>query len=123
MHDPDIPAIDSAAIDALLDATGSDPAFLAELIDLFIEDGDAQLATMDEATAAGPARAADLRRSAHSLKGNSGNFGATALGTLCQEIERRAHAGELDGIDELLPGVRAEYARVRAALLAVRQGT
>ena len=105
-----------------MEVTGSDPAFLAELIDLFIEDGEQQLATMAEALPAGNGARDDLRRAAHSLKGNSANFGATELNAVCLEIERSAHAGDPAAIGELLTKARVEFARVQSALLTVSRG-
>ena len=114
-------ALDRAALDELLEMTGGDPEFLAEMIDTFLADGPALLAEMQTAASSGDPAA--LRRAAHTLKSNGRTFGATALGDLCQEIEERAAAGNVDGIEERIGRVEAEYPAVVVALRAERSGS
>jgi HPt (histidine-containing phosphotransfer) domain-containing protein len=112
------PTIDRSALESILDATGGDPEFLAEMIDEFLADSPQLLAAMRAALASG--NAAELRRAAHSLKSNSSNFGAHALAELCRELEERGKAGALDGASELFSQIEAEYQLVEPALLAER---
>ena len=60
-------------------------------------------------------------QSAHTLKSNARNFGATELATLCQEVENCAKNGELEGAEELLAQIEAEYDTVRIALETLRK--
>lgn len=115
-------ALDRAALDGLLEMTGGDEEFLAEMIDTFLADGQTLLAEMKTAAAAA-GDAAALRRAAHTLKSNSRTFGATALGDLCQEIEERAAAGNVDDAGELVGRVESDYPAVVAALSAARPGS
>src|SRR4051812_9419899 len=111
--------LDSAALDTLLDATGGDPAFLAEMIDAYLDDTVGLFETIDGALAGG--RPDELRRAAHSLKSNSATFGAMTLSAICREIEERSASEELDaGLPALIEQARAEYARVRDALQITR---
>jgi len=111
--------LDSAALDMLLDATGGDPAFLAEMIDAYLTDSTALFAAIDDALSA--SRSEDLRRAAHSLKSNSATFGAMTLAETCRQIEERAKAGKLDAnLSPLIESARAEYARARDVLQATR---
>ena len=111
--------LDSAALDALLDATGGDPAFLAEMIDTYLMDSDELLAAIDSALVNG--RADDLRRAAHSFKSNSATFGAMTLSETCRQIEEQAKAGELaESLPSLVESARGEFARVRDVLLVTR---
>src|SRR5687767_10569617 len=105
MMGPDV--VDPAALDALVEATGGDRAFLAEMIDVYVDDSAEQLAVMRQAIAEGNAE--ELRRAAHSLKANSASFGATTLAQLCQELEVRGKAAELNDASELLAKIEAEY--------------
>jgi HPt (histidine-containing phosphotransfer) domain-containing protein len=116
MAEPD--AVDRQALDALMEATGGDPNFLAEMMDVFFDDSGTQLAVMQQALAEGSAE--ELRRAAHSLKANSASFGAVALAGLCQEMETRGESARLDGADELLTRMQAQYAKVRDALEQAR---
>jgi HPt (histidine-containing phosphotransfer) domain-containing protein len=111
--------LDSAALDALLDATGGDPAFLAEMIDSYLADSVDLFAAIDAALASG--RTDEVRRAAHSLKSNSATFGAMSLADTCRQIEERAKAGDLDGtVVSLIESASAEFVRVRDVLRATR---
>jgi HPt (histidine-containing phosphotransfer) domain-containing protein len=113
-------AVDRAVLEELSDATGRDPAFLAELIGTYLEDSAALLTAMRQAIA--EANAPELQRAAHSLKSNSASFGAAPLASLCREMELRAGAGRLDGAPELLPRIEAAYTQVEQQLRALRPG-
>ena len=111
-------AVDSAVLDELLESVGDDPEFLAELVDEFLADAPAQLERLRTAAASGDADGA--RRAAHTLKGTGRTFGAAQLGSLCQEAETEAGSGDLDAVLTRVDGIDAEWARVRAELLAFR---
>jgi HPt (histidine-containing phosphotransfer) domain-containing protein len=111
--------LDSTALTTLLDATGGDPAFLAEMIDAYLADSTALFGTIDAALAGG--RPAELQRAAHSLKSNSATFGAMALAEICKGIEERCKSGRLDAdLPGLVEAARAEYAQVRDVLETTR---
>lgn len=112
-------ALDRAALAALEELVGDDPKFIAELIDDFLDDGPSLVAEMQVAAAAGDA--ATLRRTAHTLKSNCRTFGATALADVCQDIEARAAAGEVEAVPPLLRLVATMYPGVAAALHAERR--
>ena len=114
----ELKAVDRAALDNLLETTGRDPAFLAELIDTYLTDSVGLLATMDQAVSG--ANADQLRRAAHSLKSNSASFGAHGLTGLCQELEHQARDGRLEGAAPLLAQVRLAFADVERELSLVR---
>jgi HPt (histidine-containing phosphotransfer) domain-containing protein len=94
-------------------------AFVAELIDTFVEDARELTAQLPAALAR---RDVDgFRRAAHSLKSTSESLGAMALASLARELEAIARAGSLDGAGEGLAPVAAEYARVAHALRKLRR--
>src|SRR4029450_13359953 len=70
-------AVDHRTLAALSQATGDDPAFLAELIDTYLADAPGLLMVMRDALAA--REAAGLRRAAHTLKSTSATLGAHRL--------------------------------------------
>lgn len=84
--------IDRRAIDRLYETVGSDPESLVEMIDSFLLEGPELVAQLVEAAALRDI--VQMRRSAHSLKSNARDFGATDLGTLCAAIEEELRAGE-----------------------------
>ena len=109
-------SIDVETYSALRDATGGE--FVRELIDTFLAEAPSMLADLREALAGG--HADRFRRAAHSLKSNANTFGALALGALAKDLE-------LSGVEQVkargagaLAEVEAEYARVAAALAALR---
>ena len=97
--------IDPSALDSVLEMAGGDRSFVVEVIDDYLDDSTALLATLREASGD------ELRRAAHSLKSTSASVGAARLSELCAEIE---HAGSADG--DQLAEVEREHAAVRAGL-------
>ena len=110
--------IDRATLGNLLATIGDDVSFLGDLMDTFFDDTPQLLATIRRSAEAGQAE--ELRRAAHSLKSNSANFGALALSVMCRDLEEIGKSGALVNVGERLAQVEAEYARVRAALQAIR---
>ena len=118
MVEPEV--IDRTALEALLETTGGDPGFLAELVDTYLSDAVEQLAAMRQAIAV--ANPEELRRAAHSLKSNSASVGARTLASLCQELEQRARNGVLEGAPERLAHIEMAYTAVEDGLRALRAG-
>ena len=110
--------LDTRTLDELRASVGDDPAFVAELIDEFIEEAPRQLQTLREAATTNEAEPA--RRAAHTLKGNARTFGAEGFASLCLEAETAAAAGDLETVRQRLDSVEAEWSRVREALVAAR---
>jgi len=113
-------ALDTAVLGELRESVGDDPEYLAELMDDFLADAPDQLESLRRAATAGDATTA--RRAAHTLKGNGRTFGAGELASLCEQAEAAATAGELDSVLARVDEIDREWARVRSALLAFRDG-
>ncbi len=125
VESPPAPAEPEAILDSPLDPDVMDslreletedlPGVLAELIDSFVANSDVRIAglrtTGDTQT---------LFRTAHGMKGSTGNFGALNLSHLFAQLEYLAAAGDLAASLALLAEIEAEYARVRQALLDER---
>jgi signal transduction histidine kinase/DNA-binding response OmpR family regulator/HPt (histidine-containing phosphotransfer) domain-containing protein len=105
--------LDPAAL-AQLRETAGDASLMRELIDAFLQNAPGLVGELaaDEAEV--------VRRAAHTLKSNARTFGATELADLCQKLEERARAGELDAGPELARQIEEKYERAAAALGAVR---
>ncbi len=58
----------------------------------------------------------ELRRSAHSLKGSSGNLGAISLASRAHEVEQRARAKETHGVEETIDEIAVLSEQVVTAL-------
>ena len=113
-------ALDVGTLDQLRDSVGGDTDFLAELIDEFLDDAPTQLEALRVAATSGDATVA--LRAAHTLKGTSRTFGAVDLASLCQEAESAAGAEDLPAVRSVIDGIEAEWARVRAELIAYGDG-
>ena len=87
---------------------------VAELIELFLDAAPQRAAAARDALGAG--RVADLRAAAHGLKGMSGSLGFKHLMDLSGEVEKRAAADALPGLDAVLGQVEAEIDRLRPLL-------
>lgn len=116
MADP----IDRVALDELVEMTGGDRAFLADLIDTFSTEAAGMLAEMDSAVANGDAAA--LLAPAHSLKSNAASFGAHGLAELCRAIEHDAREGSVPDAEARVASVRDALVAVESALQAERDG-
>ena len=69
--------MESVNLEHIREATMGDDEFLAELIDLFLNDTPAQLEALRKAVRTGDAERATS--AAHRLRGSSGNMGAESL--------------------------------------------
>ena len=108
--------VDRAKLEELEKLQGNDDSFLAEMIGLFVTDGERRVTALRQALAVrnGP----DLRREAHTLKGSSRELGAVRLLAICQQVEERGKAASFDGVEEMLARVEEEFGRARDELLA-----
>jgi histidine phosphotransfer protein HptB len=109
-------AIDRDTFVALRDTTGAD--FVRELIDTFLQEAPGMLRDLRESLASDDADR--FRRAAHSLKSNGNTFGAQTLGSLARDLELSGLALVRVRGPASLAAVEAEYARVAAALAALR---
>ena len=90
------------------------PDPVAELIGLFVEDGDQRLNKMEVALKENDLPA--IGPLAHGLKGSASNLGARPLATLAARLEDAASSGKLPAVKELLTQLKEEYKRVRVEL-------
>jgi HPt (histidine-containing phosphotransfer) domain-containing protein len=109
--------VERGTLDQLVSSLGGGdegPAAVAGLIDAFLEDGAAQMATLRSAVERGDAE--EAHRAAHTLKSNGATFGAQSFSELCRELETLGREGQLEGAGPLLGQAEEEWERVRASL-------
>jgi len=116
-----IPILDPAAIETLRSLSPEEPGFLRELVGIYLQDTPQRLNELETALARKDAQA--LIRAAHTIKGSSGNFGATELARLAQEIETHGKSGNFAAAAAALPAFKAAFAEVDAALKQLAGGT
>ncbi|HLP10253.1 MAG TPA: Hpt domain-containing protein [Opitutaceae bacterium] len=111
------PAIEPAAIANLRAIGGGDAGFISEIVQMFREDTPPSLDEL--ASCAARSDAERLAKLAHGLKGSAANFGARHFRVLAERIEAIAKSGDLAAAPAAVAELRAEYARVLAALEAL----
>ncbi|MFZ5493861.1 MAG: Hpt domain-containing protein [Verrucomicrobiota bacterium] len=112
------PAVDPAALAALRELNPDDPAFLRELIDVFLEDVPQRITEIEKSLATQDA--ALLTRAAHTIKGSCSNFGAAGLAAVALTMEKQGKAGAFAEASASLPALRSEFALVAQALQQCR---
>jgi PAS domain S-box-containing protein len=114
-------ALDDAALGKLVSSLGGGDEgreAVRELVEMFLDDAAAQMATLHGAVERGDAEAA--RRTAHTLKASGATFGARPFAELCRELEALAREGRLDAAAALLDRADQEWERARSALSTAR---
>jgi PAS domain S-box-containing protein len=110
-------ALDDATLGELVSSLGGGDEgreAVRELVETFLDDAAAQMATLRGAVERGDAEAA--RRTAHTLKASGATFGAQPFAELCREVEALAREGRLDAAAALLDRADQEWERARSAL-------
>ena len=110
--------MESVNLEHIREATMGDDEFLAELIDLFLNDTPAQLEALRNAVGTGDAEG--VASAAHRLKGSSGNMGAESLSALCLHVEKSSNGNQLEGLPQLVEQVDEEFDQVRKILTSLR---
>jgi DNA-binding NarL/FixJ family response regulator len=112
-------SFESVVREKIDDLTEGDPEFKIQIIEAFLEDAPALLVKMQHGVENDVA--SDLQLAAHTLKSNSGDFGAEVLRELCQNGELKGKQGELGDIDELVSNIIAEYKKLERVLKSLHQ--
>jgi two-component system, sensor histidine kinase and response regulator len=110
------PLIDPEAWETMKAMT--DPAFLVELIDVYLNDTPQLIEQMRVGMTSGDVET--VRRAAHSLKSNSASFGAQQLANAARELEMIAKGGTLEGAEPNLEVVEAEFNHVLPVLVELK---
>ena len=90
-------AIDRRALLAWMDG---DLSLLRELVQIFLDEAPRNLRQLRTALTRGDANG--MRLAAHTLSGNSSNFGGNAVSELARRLEKMGRAGDLAGVGDIL---------------------
>lgn len=97
------------------------PDILAKIIQIYIDTSPDMLQMVGDAVKQGdPAAFSDA---AHSLKSSSANLGATALSSLCQQLENMGRQGKTEGSRDLLNRIETQLQMTLSALSAELEKT
>lgn len=98
--DEEAPILDDNALDTIkMLADDDEPDFVENLINIFL--GRMPPLVVEIAKSANSGSHSDLERSAHSLKGSSGNIGAMAMMKVCAKLEEMGRNQEMKGAPQL----------------------
>lgn len=107
--------LDPAVVESLRQLTPpGEPDVLAEVLRLFLDEVPRRVERLKAAWQ--NRNAEELQRTAHSLKGSSGNIGAHHMYDICQQLDERGKAGDFHGARHLLDSLDEEYRRVEAEI-------
>jgi len=93
---------------------GLDENEYRELVDLFMTTGAAEFKKLKAALTAGDADT--VMRSAHTLKGASGNLGLTDVSETAARIEKSADSGKLDGLEQPVSTMQTQLDAIAALI-------
>ena len=111
--DPGEP-LDHAVIESLREMENEEPGLVSELAEIFLNDVAPRLQTLRQAVDQG--EAALLARTAHTIKGSSGNIGAWRMSEISGHLQNVGESGNLSGAGKYLEDLERELDRVRPAL-------
>jgi two-component system, sensor histidine kinase and response regulator len=106
--------------DEFMALADGDHAFMKELVQLFIDSGDAALRDIRDALERGDLAA--VGRAAHSFRGSSANIRAQPASAAAARLEEAARAGAVDRISQLELELRREADRATEFLRAQSRG-
>jgi HPt (histidine-containing phosphotransfer) domain-containing protein len=112
----DEPLLDEAVVAELRVATGDDEAFILELVETYLSEGEGHLRGMAAAAAAADPPA--IVRPAHTLKSSSASVGAMRLSAICRVIEEAGRRGDAEGLARDVDLASATWAETVEALTA-----
>jgi HPt (histidine-containing phosphotransfer) domain-containing protein len=95
----------------LQEITGGESEFEREITELFLKDTGEHLSRLKKAIDEGNATA--LEREAHTVKGAGSNMGADKFSELALALERKGKSGSLEGAQDMLTELEAEFRRVK----------
>ncbi len=113
------PVVDRVIIEQLASITDSQGfSVLGELLNAFLAAVPVRLETLDRAVTGGDLR--EVADQAHALTGSAASFGARGMAALCRQLRTAAKEGDVGEVADLVRAVHAEFAAVRAWLVAFR---
>ena len=118
-EDPEKTNDNAVNLQGIREVTMDDEEFMAELIDIFLDDSPTQIRVLRDAIEGREGGVA--ASAAHRLKGSSGNLGADSLAALCRRVEESGRENRVEEMPGLLRDIEREFSRVKECLSAVRQ--
>ncbi len=112
---PDIPVIDSQAIENLRSLNpGDNDEFLREIVQIFLTDTPQRITELEQSLTAGDEPR--FARAAHSVKGSSANLGAMALRAVAEKLEQQSRQEGLAGVSLMVSELKNQFACAQSEL-------
>ena len=99
---------------SILDRLGGDEDIYSMMVDMYLQDVDANCAALAESLAAGDAER--ICREVHTVKGLLATFSDEAGAADAQRIEDRARVGDTEGVADAVAGLQARLREVAGVL-------
>jgi HPt (histidine-containing phosphotransfer) domain-containing protein len=117
VNESQAPVLNETVLDELRSSVQGDRAFVVDLVETYLSDGEAHVADVEAAMAAADASA--LVRPAHTLKSSSATVGAEQLAGLARGLEMAGRSGSLDAAaGEQVASLREAWREAAQALRA-----
>jgi len=113
MEQDDQYVLDRERVSSFLAITRTQEGFLDGLVRTFREDVPSRIDALRAAASSGDAN--DLALAAHAMKSSSGSVGAKRMLAMASSLEQSARAGRLDGAEDAIEQLSAEFRRVVVA--------
>jgi HPt (histidine-containing phosphotransfer) domain-containing protein len=110
------PVLDEGVLAELRAAVGDDEAFIVDLVETYVSEGETNMEVLLEAAAAEDCVA--IVRPAHTMKSTSASVGAMRLSVICRSIEEAGRAARPETLREDAELARETWAATLAALAA-----
>lgn len=105
---------DAFDVDAAMAQVGGDLELFKEIVGIFVEDSEKLLSEIENAISRGDEKA--LERSAHTLKGSAGNFGAKTAVETALKLELMGRSGQLDDAQDTYLTLEEAINHLKSAL-------
>jgi HPt (histidine-containing phosphotransfer) domain-containing protein len=113
MDQDDHYVLDRERVSSFLAISRSQEGFLDGLVHTFREDVPSRIDALRVAAASGDPN--DLAEAAHAMKSSTGSVGAKRMYALASSLEQSARAGRLEGAENAIEQLAAEFHRVVVA--------
>jgi signal transduction histidine kinase/CheY-like chemotaxis protein len=113
-------SLDPSLLQSLRQESASDPAFVERLIEVFLGSSGELMSRLRDAIA--ERSPSEVAGAAHPLKSSSAQLGLLGFSALAKDMESLGRSGSLEGCEELLERIEAEYAAGLEFLAAQQLG-
>lgn len=108
-------------VNSLMERISGDKELFEELVNLFIEDTPKHLASIKKAY--DNKNVDEIQHIAHSIKGSSGNFGASSMQKVALSLEQTAKTGNFSKMGHLIDALEMEFEMLKKEIGKIRTGS